>query len=536
VAVSAGSAYINIDARLNDLEKTLKNKVPRAADEATKSAGKTMTAGFKRVAVGIGGLFVAQEVFSFAGDALAEAQEANKIGAETEQRIKSTGGAAGVTAGEVAKLSEELSLKAGVDDELVQSGANLILTFKNIRNAAGEGNDIFDQANSLALDLSKAFKTDLKSASIQVGKALDNPIKGITALSRVGVTFTEQQKEQIKALTESGDTISAQKIILAELESQVGGTAEATATASDRASVAWGNAKETLGTVLLPVVERVSMWIGEYLPRAVEGARAAFGRIKAFVDTNWPAIRDTIVNAVDTVAGYIRPVLDAIAAAWSVWGDNILRQLRIVWSAVRTVISSALDIIRGVFRVFAGVFTGDWSRAWSGVKDIFSGIWDLITGVFRYAWETLKNLAGAGIDAIVELFGGIGGRIGSALATLGEVITAPFRAAWNALASLWNAGPGSFSFSIPSWVPGIGGNTFDVPNLPTLHTGGIYTAPYGQTEGLAILEDGEGVFTQDQMRALGRRGSQQVTINNQFPTDPDVALAALRRAESLYAA
>lgn len=537
MAVSAGSAYINIDAKLDAFKKDLDRQVKGAAQSAADGAGKKMTATFKKVAVGIGGLFAAQQVFSFGVDAFNEAQEANKIAAETEQRIKTTGAAANVTADQVSDLAERLSNKAGIDDDLIQSGANLILTFKNIKNAAGEGNDIFDQATGIALDLSKAFKTDLKSASIQVGKALDNPIKGVTALTRVGVTFTEQQKEQIKALQESGDTLGAQKIILAELESQVGGTAEATATSSEKASVAWGNAKEALGNVLLPAVEKASVWIGQYLPKAVDAMQRTFARVKAWVEQNWPKVRDVVVGVVDKIAGYVRPVLNAIAAAWSVWGDNILRAVRTAFDLVRTVIGAALQVIQGIFRVFAGIFTGNWSRTWSGIKDIFGGIWDAVVGIFRGVWDTIKNIAGAGIDGVVNLFSTIGSRIGSALASLGSVITAPFRAAWNALANLWNSGPGAFSITVPDF-PGLPGRgqTFDIPNMPVLHKGGQFNAPPGMTEGLALLKDGEVVFTPDQVRALGGRNASTVTINNYSETDPDQQLAALRRAETLYAA
>lgn len=536
MAVSAGSAYINIDAKLDAFKKDLDRQVKGAAQSAADGAGKKMTATFKKVAVGIGGLFAAQQVFSFGVDAFNEAQEANKIAAETEQRIKTTGGAAGLTAQQIGDLANAISLKTGVDDEQIQASENLLLTFTKVRDAAGEGNDIFSQATGIALDMSKAFGGDASKSAIQLGKALNDPIKGISALSRVGVSFTEQQKEQIKTLVESGDVIGAQKIILSELKTEVGGTAEATATSSDKMSVAWENAKEALGQALMPVVEKAAAWIGENLPKAVEWMRGAFAKAKAWVEQNWPKVRDVVVGVVDKIAGYVRPVLNAIAAAWSVWGDNILRAVRTAFDLVRTAIGSALQIIQGIFRVFAGIFTGNWSRTWSGIKDIFGGIWDAVVGIFRGVWDTIKNIAGAGIDGVVNLFSTIGSRIGSALASLGSVITAPFRAAWNALANLWNSGPGSFSFSIPSWIPGIGGNTFDVPNLPVLHKGGQFNAPPGMTEGLALLKDGEVVFTPDQVRALGGRGASTVTINNYTETDPDQQLAALRRAETLYAA
>lgn len=85
--------------------------------------------------------------------------------------------------------------QSGTDDELIQSGANLLLTFTNIRNEVGKSNKIFDQATQAALDVSVAFGKDMTSSSILVGKALNDPTKGVSSLTRVGVSFTAAQKD-----------------------------------------------------------------------------------------------------------------------------------------------------------------------------------------------------------------------------------------------------------------------------------------------------------------------------------------------------
>ena len=154
------------------------------------------------------------------------AYESQKVMAQTEAIIKATGGAAGITATQVSKLSETLSMQIGVDDELIQKSANLLLTFKQIQNQTGENNNVFDRAVMAAQDLGNVFGS-ADAAALQLGKALSNPEKGITALARSGINFTEQQKAQIKTLVASGDVLGAQKIILAEIEAQVGGTAAA---------------------------------------------------------------------------------------------------------------------------------------------------------------------------------------------------------------------------------------------------------------------------------------------------------------------
>lgn len=188
--------------------------------------------------------------------------DAQKVMAQTDAVIKSTGASANVTAGEVEGLAGALSKKTGIDDEAIQSGENLLLTFTNIRNEVGEGNDVFDQATVAALDMSVALGTDMTSASQTLGKALNDPVAGMSKLTKIGVTFTQQQKDQVKALAESGDRLGAQKIILAELNKEFGGSAEAQATALGKAKVSFDNMAESIGGALAPALETATGLVG----------------------------------------------------------------------------------------------------------------------------------------------------------------------------------------------------------------------------------------------------------------------------------
>jgi phage-related minor tail protein len=136
---------------------------------------------------------------------IAEARESEKVGKTTAQVIKATGGAAKVSAEQVGDLAQAISEKAGMDDEAVQTGANLLLTFKNVRNEAGQGADIFNRATAAAVDLSAAGFGSVDSSAKMLGKALNDPVQGISALSRAGVTFTASQKETIKKMAETSD-------------------------------------------------------------------------------------------------------------------------------------------------------------------------------------------------------------------------------------------------------------------------------------------------------------------------------------------
>lgn len=147
--------------------------------------------------------------------------EQERVTAQLEQRLRSTQGAAGLTRDELLDMASAMQQVTTYGDEAVIPAQSLLLTFTKI------GREVFPRALETVLDMSTAMGQDLKSSAIQLGKALNDPIQGVAALSRVGVQFTEQQKEQIKTLVESGRTIDAQKVILAELETQMGGSARA---------------------------------------------------------------------------------------------------------------------------------------------------------------------------------------------------------------------------------------------------------------------------------------------------------------------
>lgn len=256
---------IEIIAKNADAKKALKD-TSSDVDALGKSSSLMGTAMAAGAAAGLTGL-VALGVGAFNA-----AEESAKIGRETERVIRTTGAAAWTSADQVGALASSISDKTGADDEAIQSGQNLLLTFTNIHNEVGKGNDIFDQATGLALDMSTALGTDMSAASIQLGKALNDPIKGITALSKAGVSFTAAQKDQIKAMVEAGDVLGAQKIILGELSKEFGGAAEAAGTPLDKLKVKIGNFQEDVGAKLIPAVDAVATVLGNTMGPAIEKA------------------------------------------------------------------------------------------------------------------------------------------------------------------------------------------------------------------------------------------------------------------------
>lgn len=152
---------------------------------------------------------------------IANSIEAEKVQAQLAQRIKSTGMAAGLAIGDLNKMADALQAATTFDDESIGKAQAVLLTFTKV------GKESFGRATEAILDMSTALGKDLQSSALQVGKALNDPVKGVRALGEAGVQFTQSQKDTIKALVETGDVARAQSLILKELETQMGGSARA---------------------------------------------------------------------------------------------------------------------------------------------------------------------------------------------------------------------------------------------------------------------------------------------------------------------
>jgi hypothetical protein len=289
---TASKGFNNLDRSVGKTNRTLGQSVRGAV------AGSGAFRGLGRAIAFASGAYLGAAGFSAViRSGIDELQDQGRVAAQTNAVIKSTGAVAGVTAKEVDGLSQALLRKTGIDDETIKSGENMLLTFRNIRNVAGENNDIFDQATKATLDLSVAMGGDMTNAAIRVGKALNDPVRGITALRRVGVQFTAQQEAQVKAMVESGNVMGAQRIILRELNAEFGGSAAA---------------------------------YGRTLPGAISKARESFQNLEAEVLKGLTPSMNRAAQAVskwtsnsDNMARVQKDVNDVIAAAKDVF--KILR-------------------------------------------------------------------------------------------------------------------------------------------------------------------------------------------------------------------
>ena len=174
--------------------------------------------------IGNVGLRTAALTLAFAGlafaitSAIRVSSRAERQFAKLEGILKATGGAAQLTLSEIETLAQEIGKQTLASTQGVRDAAGVLLTFKSITG------ETFKDALRLSQDLAEVGFGSVKTAALQLGKALEEPEIGLSALRRVGVSFTEQQKEQIKTLDFLGKKQEAQAIILKALNEQVGGT------------------------------------------------------------------------------------------------------------------------------------------------------------------------------------------------------------------------------------------------------------------------------------------------------------------------
>lgn len=366
-----------------------------------------------------------------------------------------------MTAAQINDLATSLMKKSGIDDETIKSGENLLLTFTNIRNEVGKGNDIFDQATKTVVDMSVALGEDMKSASIQVGKALNDPINGLTALRRVGVSFTDAQKEQIKAMVESGHTMDAQKIILHELTKEFGGSAEAVGkTLPGQINIAketFNNFAGDLVAKMIPAITNMVNYIRDHWPE-----------ISATAKQIWLDVKPILANLIDLVDA----VVDAIRDHWSTIGPIV--------KGAAHVLEDAAKIIATALKLVTDLLHGDWSAAWRDAKAIVSTELDLIKTEVLTAVNAIRSILQGAAGALKDAGEGMGraivNGISSGLSALGGALHAAIVDPINAVIDRWN----SIGFDIPGisvFGHKFGGEHIGVPQIPHLAAGGIVNSP-----------------------------------------------------------
>ncbi len=255
--VRVGADTTQLNKKLGDARKSIAKNT-----REIQQLGRNMTVGITAPLALMG----ASSVQAF--------REQSKAIAQVEAGLKSTAGQVGITSQELQNMATNLQNKTLFGDEVILKDATAqLLTFTNI---TGEN---FGRTQEAALDLATRLDGDLKSASIQLGKALNDPVANLSALSRSGIQFSEDQKKVIKSLTETGHLAEAQTLILDELNKQYGGSAEAAAEADGgftQLANSFGDLQEEIGRLLVqylrPIVDQLKTFV-QFLQGTSDGTK-----------------------------------------------------------------------------------------------------------------------------------------------------------------------------------------------------------------------------------------------------------------------
>lgn len=376
-------------------------------------------------AAGIGALAVGLKV------GISEYIQASKVAAQTNAVIKSTGGAANVTAKQVDELAQSLMRKSGVDDEVIKSGENMLLTFTNIRNEAGRGNDIFTQSTKVLLDMSTALGQDMSKSAIQLGKALNDPIKGISALRRVGVSFTDDQKKVIEHLVATGHAMDAQKLILRELNKEFGGSAAAIG--------------KTLPGQLNILREEFNNFAGDLVAKAVPALLSFTGFLNNFsaaptlhakLNVVWEGLQDVGTALFAAIGEALHGHNERVRVDLNEWvtihHEGVVEKLRtelmaevhkINWSDVFVGMFQSIDwgaLLSGAFHAIITISKTQWTI----VAEVWLGAWRaILTGLQAGAVLIVQSVVDAMGRVVGSIRGAVGGALSAALALGTSIVT-----------------------------------------------------------------------------------------------------------------
>jgi phage-related protein len=267
----------------------------------------------------------------------------------------------------------------------------------------------------------------------------------------------------------------------------------------------------------------ISKWqgIARVAQSIVDGLRSGWTKAKDWVISMVAKMVASIVGVKNRVTGSLGRVFDTLKSGATKARNFVTSMVARIVSTVVGIKNRVLSSLRAVFRPLTSAATTARNFVTSTVSRIVStvvGIKNRVTGSLGRVFDTLKsgatkakNWVDGKVSALVNLITGIPRRIGN----MASAISEPFKWAFSRIAQFWNNTAGKLSFTAPSWVPGIGGKGFSMPNLPTYHTGGEVLGPRGQEVPIMALA-GERVLSlketaaYDAGRPSGRGGTDPI--------------------------
>jgi hypothetical protein len=239
--------------------------------------GKSLISPFAGIAAAAGGLLAAGSLIRMAIE-LNAIGEAGRAGDRVLANVTKQMGLFGSEADDVTKrlidYADVTSRMTGVDGEAIGVTQTKLMTFKELAKTADIAGGAFDRATMAAIDMAAEGFGSAESNAVQLGKALNDPIKGINSLSKSGINFTEREKAKIKTLVESNQMLKAQDVILSAIETQVKGAAAAAATSSGKIKASWAQIKDAFAEPMSMGVDSLPGALESVFPKIIAKAEA----------------------------------------------------------------------------------------------------------------------------------------------------------------------------------------------------------------------------------------------------------------------
>ena len=406
-----------------DVVDKYEGEVKQAERATGEFSNKMGTLGKIAAGAAIVGIAVAAKAtFDYAKAAVKAAEESQVANQKIQQIITSMGFVGPAFNGATQRLdnfASSLSMQIGVEDEAIKQVQAFLLTFREVGPTMNEAGGLMDRATQAAFDLSAVGFGSADQAAKMLGKALNDPLLGMTALRRAAVTFTPAQQEMIKALVETGDVAAAQQIILAEVERQVGGTAAATATASSKMATTFGELQEKIGIALLPFFNEL---VDTLIP-IVQNLEGPLSQIAT-----------TIGDTLGTVLKEIAPLLPTIAEAFAALGGAIANILGSAIQALIPVVTPLMQLFAELAQRIGPILAPILAKLGELLGAILDAVLPLLDPLANLILDLLDAASPIieilidGLILLVRAFQPMLTAIGNLLGPLGELIFVLFEA------------------------------------------------------------------------------------------------------------
>jgi phage-related protein len=429
--------------------------------------------------------------------------------------------------------ADNMGLSETAYKNMAAKTGNLLQSVGISNTDAAKSTEVLSQR---AADMAAIWGGDAPQAMEAINKAMVGSTKGLTAygikISAAEVdarAMAKGYKDASGKVTDAGRAIAAQELILEKTANVQGGFAANSkdlGSQQDILKAKFENVQASLGAGLLPIITKImelaqpimdfivqnvdilgplaiaigavtaAMWLWnaamnanpiglvviaiaalvagimlaykkvEWFHDLIDGLWQAFQAVFHWVQENWPLLLAILTGPIGIAVLAITKNWDTIKEAFGIAIDFIKQTMGTVYNILTLPIRTAIDAVKKIIEEIPGAFR----TVVGAITTALSTVWDIISYPFKRGWELAK---GAG-ETVLTWFGNIKNTINGFFNGLADVISYPFRMAFDAIKTLWNNTVGKISFTIPSWVPGVGGKGFSFPKMAA---GGIVNKP-----------------------------------------------------------